>query len=98
MWVKYLDTMLRHNVGFFDMDGRMGAIVNSICSDTLRVQDAISEKVVLQPSSGFFLFIDSATQLLLHTFNIYTHPSFSKKNLFCEVHAAVKFRKEKECL
>ncbi|CAM6016900.1 unnamed protein product [Sphagnum balticum] len=27
------------------MDGRMGAIVNSICSDTLRVQDAISEKV-----------------------------------------------------
>ncbi|CAK9865312.1 unnamed protein product [Sphagnum jensenii] len=28
------------------MDGRMGAIVNSICSDTLRMQDAISEKLV----------------------------------------------------
>ncbi|KAH8939499.1 hypothetical protein BDL97_15G039900 [Sphagnum fallax] len=27
------------------MDGRMGAIVNSICSENLRVQDAISEKV-----------------------------------------------------
>jgi hypothetical protein len=72
------------------MDGRMGAIVNSICSDTLCMQDAISEKLVLHPSSWFFLFIDSATQLLLHTFNSYTHTSFSKKNLFWEVHAAVK--------
>ncbi len=49
--MKYLDTMLRQDVGFFDMDGRMGAIVNSICSDTLCVQDAISEKLVLHPSS-----------------------------------------------
>jgi hypothetical protein len=53
--------------------------------------------VVLHPSSWFFFIIDSATQLL-HTFNSYTHPSFSKKNLFWEVHVAVKFRREKECL
>lgn len=53
MRLKYLEAMLRQDVGFFDMDGRTNAIVTSIASDALLVQDALSEKVptILAPPS-----------------------------------------------
>lgn len=42
---KYLDAVLKQDVGFFDTDARTGDIVFSVSTDTLLVQDAISEKV-----------------------------------------------------
>ncbi|XP_009415585.2 ABC transporter B family member 19 [Musa acuminata AAA Group] len=42
---KYLEAVLRQDVGFFDTDARTGDIVFSVATDTLLVQDAISEKV-----------------------------------------------------
>lgn len=47
---KYLEAVLRQDVGFFDTDARTGDIVFSVSTDTLLVQDAISEKV-RDPSS-----------------------------------------------
>lgn len=49
---KYLEAVLRQDVGFFDTDARTGDIVFSVSTDTLLVQDAISEKV-RDPSSRF---------------------------------------------
>lgn len=45
MRVAYLQAMLAQDVGFFDTDASTGEIVSRISSDTLLVQDAISEKV-----------------------------------------------------
>ncbi|KAH7847597.1 hypothetical protein Vadar_027922 [Vaccinium darrowii] len=42
---KYLEAVLKQDVGFFDTDARTGDIVCSISTDTMLVQDAISEKV-----------------------------------------------------
>ncbi|KAK9119341.1 hypothetical protein Scep_017434 [Stephania cephalantha] len=42
---KYLEGVLKQDVGFFDTDARTGDIVFSISTDTLLVQDAIGEKV-----------------------------------------------------
>ncbi|XP_057835072.2 ABC transporter B family member 19 [Cryptomeria japonica] len=42
---KYLEAVLKQDVGFFDTDAGTGDIVFSISTDTLLVQDAISEKV-----------------------------------------------------
>ncbi|KAL0856001.1 hypothetical protein Bca101_061154 [Brassica carinata] len=42
---KYLEAVLNQDVGFFDTDARTGDIVFSVSTDTLLVQDAISEKV-----------------------------------------------------
>lgn len=44
---KYLEAVLKQDVGFFDTDARTGDIVFSVSTDTLLVQDAISEKVYL---------------------------------------------------
>lgn len=48
---KYLEAVLKQDVGFFDTDARTGDIVFSVSTDTLLVQDAISEKVLLNLSS-----------------------------------------------
>lgn len=48
---KYLEAVLKQDVGFFDTDARTGDVVFSVSTDTLLVQDAISEKVQF-----FFLF------------------------------------------
>lgn len=55
---KYLEAVLKQDVGFFDTDARTGDIVFSVSTDTLLVQDAISEKVSLlsSSSSSFHLF------------------------------------------
>ncbi|CAO2816270.1 unnamed protein product [Amaranthus hypochondriacus] len=42
---KYLEAVLKQDVGFFDTDARTGDIVFTVSTDTLLVQDAISEKV-----------------------------------------------------
>ncbi|KAG7016143.1 ABC transporter B family member 19 [Cucurbita argyrosperma subsp. argyrosperma] len=42
---KYLEAVLKQDVGFFDTDARTGDVVFSVSTDTLLVQDAISEKV-----------------------------------------------------
>lgn len=42
---KYLEAVLKQDVGFFDTDARTGDIVFSVSTDALLVQDAISEKV-----------------------------------------------------
>ncbi|CAH9092477.1 unnamed protein product [Cuscuta epithymum] len=42
---RYLEAVLKQDVGFFDTDARTGDVVFSISTDTLLVQDAISEKV-----------------------------------------------------
>ncbi|KAF9595279.1 hypothetical protein IFM89_038414, partial [Coptis chinensis] len=42
---KYLEAVLKQDVGFYDTDARTGDIVFSVSTDTLLVQDAISEKV-----------------------------------------------------
>lgn len=53
---KYLEAVLKQDVGFFDTDARTGDIVFSVSTDTLLVQDAISEKVNLIPSTSKMLF------------------------------------------
>ncbi|BFI30403.1 autophagy-related protein 9 [Marchantia polymorpha subsp. ruderalis] len=42
---KYLEALLKQDVGFFDTDTSTGKFVQSISSDPLMVQDAISEKM-----------------------------------------------------
>lgn len=42
---RYLEAVLKQDVGFFDTDARTGDIVFSVSTDTLLIQDAISEKV-----------------------------------------------------
>lgn len=53
---KYLEAVLKQDVGFFDTDARTGDIVFSVSTDTLLVQDAISEKVI-QKNVFFFFFL-----------------------------------------
>eukprot|EP00249_Psilotum_nudum_P016028 c25619_g2_i1 orf=2-967(-) len=45
MRIKYLEAILRQDVSFFDTDAQIGMLVDSISTDTLLVQDAISEKM-----------------------------------------------------
>ncbi|EPS61919.1 hypothetical protein M569_12874 [Genlisea aurea] len=42
---KYLEAVLKQDVGFYDTDARTGDVVFGVSTDTLLVQDAISEKV-----------------------------------------------------
>lgn len=48
---KYLESMLNQDIAFFDVDAKTGETVENISSDTLKVQDAISEKVARAPSA-----------------------------------------------
>ena len=61
---KYLEAVLKQDVGFFDTDARTGDIVFSVLTDTLLVQDAISEKV------GWFSCFFSLV-LSLHFWNFF---------------------------
>ena len=57
-----MEAVLKQDVGFFGTDARIGDIVFSVSTDTLLVQDAISEKVLLLSLlsiSLFFSFISS---------------------------------------
>lgn len=61
---KYLEAVLKQDVGFFDTDARTGDIVFSVSTDTLLVQDAISEKV------SFFYFYPTFCHSHLDEFSI----------------------------
>ncbi|KAF9663718.1 hypothetical protein SADUNF_Sadunf17G0081200 [Salix dunnii] len=52
---KYLEAVLKQDVGFFDTDARTGDIVFSVSTDTLLVQDAISEKYGYGGKVGNFI-------------------------------------------
>lgn len=63
--VRYLQAMLKQDVSFFDTDAKSGDIVSSISSDTLLVQDALSEKVLTAPSAfKILLQFQCATRIL----------------------------------
>lgn len=66
---KYLEAVLKQDVGFFDTDARTGDIVFSVSTDTLLVQDAISEKV-----SHFFV---SLTPSFSHADTHVNNPTLS---------------------
>jgi ATP-binding cassette subfamily B (MDR/TAP) protein 1 len=42
---KYLQALLQQDVAYFDTETNTGDVVNSLATDPLAVQDAISEKV-----------------------------------------------------
>lgn len=73
MRVAYLKAMLAQDVGFFDTDATTGETVSRISSDTLLVQDAISEKAgnyvhyMARFISGFAVGFTSVWQLTLVT-------------------------------
>lgn len=54
---KYLEAVLKQDVGFFDTDARTGDIVFSVSTDTLLVQDAISEKVNNKQKPLYFAYV-----------------------------------------
>lgn len=68
---KYLEAVLKQDVGFFDTDARTGDIVFSVSTDTLLVQDAISEKVLYQfyiqtpHSRSFFSYLPFCVTVLI---------------------------------
>ena len=72
---KYLEAVLKQDVGFFDTDARTGDIVFSVSTDTLLVQDAISEKVKFA-SLGF----------LIHCITHFPSPSGSRCVFFSEIY------------
>lgn len=65
---RYLEAVLRQDVGFFDTDARTGDIVFSVSTDTLLVQDAISEKVTPTPHHPFSPSVPSPLHFFLTIF------------------------------
>ena len=54
MRIRYLEAILRQDVAYFDTHAETGMLMDSVSTDTLMVQDAISEKVNPVPRSSFF--------------------------------------------
>lgn len=42
----YLKTILRQDVGFFDVETNTGEVVGRMSGDTVLIQDAMGEKVI----------------------------------------------------
>ena len=55
MRIRYLEAILRQDVAYFDTHAETGMLMDSVSTDTLMVQDAISEKVNPLPRSSFLL-------------------------------------------
>ena len=55
MRIRYLEAILRQDVAYFDTHAETGMLMDSVSSDTLMVQDAISEKVTPLPRTSFLL-------------------------------------------
>jgi ABC-type multidrug transport system fused ATPase/permease subunit len=68
---KYLEAVLKQDVGFFDTDARTGDIVFSVSTDTLLVQDAISEKVL-----NFNIFLIKTNLFLVLTLILFKFSSY----------------------
>ena len=47
IWRMYLETILRQDVAFLDKETNTGKVVGRMSSDTVLIQDAMGEKVVL---------------------------------------------------
>lgn len=43
----YLKTILRQDVGYFDQESKTGEVVERMSGDTVIIQDAMGEKVLL---------------------------------------------------
>lgn len=71
---KYLEAVLKQDVGFFDTDARTGDIVFSVSTDTLLVQDAISERVLS------LLYLSSLNRIKLY--NLALKQSLHKRRSF----------------
>ncbi|KAJ7294392.1 hypothetical protein O6H91_Y260100 [Diphasiastrum complanatum] len=67
--IRYLEAMLRQDVGFYDTDAQTGDIIQKLSSDTLLFQDAIGEKMgnfihyMSMFSVGFILSFTTVWQL-----------------------------------
>ena len=48
--IRYLEAVLRQNIGWFDINEGAGAIATRLASETLAIQDGIGEKVPLAVS------------------------------------------------
>jgi ABC-type multidrug transport system fused ATPase/permease subunit len=85
---KYLEAVLKQDVGFFDTDARTGDIVFSVSTDTLLVQDAISEKVLYQfdiqtpHSLSFFSYLPFCATVLNLFFFFFFFVNILNKMLF----------------
>jgi hypothetical protein len=44
---KYVHGLLRQDITYFDTSANTGEFINSVASDPIMIQDAISEKVVI---------------------------------------------------
>jgi ATP-binding cassette subfamily B (MDR/TAP) protein 1 len=47
---KYLHALLQQDVSYYDTESNTGNVVNSVPTDPLAVQDAVSEKVLWNAS------------------------------------------------
>lgn len=47
----YLKTILRQDIGFFDVETNTGEVVGRMSGDTVLIQDAMGEKVSIENSS-----------------------------------------------
>lgn len=58
MRYRYLKAVLRQDVGYFDMHvGSTSEVIISVSSDSLTIQDVISEKVSLLNYNYYHIFI-----------------------------------------
>lgn len=52
--MMYLDSVLRQDVAFFDVEANSGSLLQGINEDTLQIQTAISDKVGLLSPDGLY--------------------------------------------
>lgn len=66
--LKYLQSVLRKDMNFFDMEARDSNILFHISSDAILVQDAIGDKVIgnLLPCLGIFILTRVLTSNTSH--------------------------------
>lgn len=90
---KYLEAVLKQDVGFFDTDARTGDIVFSVSTDTLLVQDAISEKVLNFNLQSLYIFIYEAPDIYIEH-DIDTDNNFLKNgiNYICHCWCTISTR------
>lgn len=58
----YLKTILRQDVAFFDKETNTGEVVGRMSGDTVLIQDAMGEKVLILMNHPFLLAIKKQEQ------------------------------------
>ena len=84
MRYKYLEAVLRQEVGFFDsQEATTSEVINSISKDTFLIQEVLSEKVhnqLIDPhywtSTNLFLYLDHYQISVIISYNIYQQKMF----------------------